>query len=94
MADEMKRSEFFEYMKAFEARLQESVERLDQSMKVQFEATRGLIKFSLEAVAALRETTEGGFADMRAHAGEQTTLLTTVVTHVRERVERLESRRD
>ena len=101
MADKMTRAEFAEYMKAFEERLEERLdgrfasfeERINHSMKVQFEETRGLIRFSLEAVDALRETTERGFAEMRADHEEQTTLLKDAVKHVRQRVERLERRR-
>jgi hypothetical protein len=87
MADEMmKRSEFLEYMQAFE-------ERFTNRMDVQFEETRGLIRLSLEGLEALRETTERGFADVRRENHENRTLLEEVVKHVRKRVERVEDAR-
>ena len=83
MADEMMRTEFAKYMKAFE-------ERLNQRMDVQFDETRGLIRLSLEAVEALRESTEQGFRAVRAELGEHTSLLEDAIRHVRGRVERVE----
>jgi hypothetical protein len=83
MADEMiERSEFLEYMKAFEERF----DRID----VQFEETRGLIRLSLEGLAGLRDTTERGFGDVRRENNENRTLLEEAVKHVRRRVERVE----
>jgi hypothetical protein len=95
MADEMiERSEFLEYMQVFEKRLDERFnttdrrfETLAQSMKVQFEETRGRIRFSFEAVDALRETTDRGFADMRQEHTQQTELLHIAVGHVRRRAD-------
>lgn len=66
---------------------------LEQYMKVQFEETRGLIRLSLEAVDALRESTEQGFRDVGAEHAEQTSLLKDAIRHVRGRVERVERRR-
>ena len=73
--------------------INERFDSLEQTMKVQFEETRGLIRLSLEAVGGLRETTERGFSDVRAEVGEQTSLLKDVARHVRVRVERVERRR-
>lgn len=93
MADEMKRSEFVDYMKAFEGRMNARFERLRLDLNVQFEDVRREIRFSLEAVEALRETAEQGFADMRTQHHQQTTLLQAAIEHVRGRVERLERRK-
>jgi chromosome segregation ATPase len=156
MSDVLKRSEFFEYMQAFEQRLEARFTKIDerftgvdrqltnndqqfksidqhftsidqhftsidqqftsidqqfkridqrftsidnrfdsleQHMKVQFDETRGLIRLSLEAVDALRESTEQGFREVRAEHAEQTSLLKDAIRHVRGRVERVERRR-
>jgi hypothetical protein len=94
MADEMiKRSEFLEYMQAFEERSDSRFGRLGQSMKVQFEETRSLIRLSLEGLDALRETTTRGFNDWRTENQENQTLLEAALTHVRRRVEHTETTR-
>jgi hypothetical protein len=80
MADEMlTRSEFLEYMKAFENRI-----------TIQFEDTQRLIRLSLEGLDALRETTERGFAEIRRENHDNKTLLEAALKHVRRRVERVE----
>lgn len=86
MADDVTRTEFTGYMKAFE-------ERLTQRMDVQFDETRSLIRLSLEAVDSLRETTARGFNEVRQQLDEQSDLLKTAVKHVRRRVETLERNR-
>ena len=83
MADEMlSRSEFLEYMKAFENRI-----------TIQFEDTQRLIRLSLEGLDALRETTERGFAEIRRENYDNKTLLEAALKHVRRRVERVEEKR-
>lgn len=66
---------------------------LEQSMKVQFEEVRRDLRFSLEALTALRETTDRGFEQVRADHAGQTTLLEDALRHVRRRVETVENRR-
>ena len=90
MADTMTRAEFIEYMKAFEKRLDGRFESLEGSMKIQFEDVRKDIRLSFEAVVALRETTERGFAGMRVDHKQQIGLLETAIKHVRGRVDRRE----
>jgi hypothetical protein len=83
MADEMiERSEFLEYMQAFEERI-----------TIQFEDTRSLIRLSLKGLDALRETTERGFNDLRNENQENKTLLEAALRHVRRRGEDIESAR-
>lgn len=85
-AEMLTRSEFLEYMKAFE-------ERFNSRMTVQFEETRALIRLSLEGLDALRETTERGFAEIRRENHDNKTLLEAALKHVRRRVERIEETR-
>lgn len=96
MGDVITRTEFLEYMEAFEARLNnrfdEEFGAIRGSMKIQFEETHALIRLSLEGLEALRETTERGFVDVRARLDDNTDLLKSAVQHVRGRVERLERR--
>ena len=92
MAGEMTRAEFLEYMKGFEERINQQFDSIKGSTKLQFEETRGLIRLSLEAVDALRESTEQGFREVRAELDEQTSLLKDAIRHVRGRIERVESR--
>jgi hypothetical protein len=101
MAHEMMtRSEFSEYMQAFEERmamrlderLNERVGALEQRMNVQFEDTRSLLRLSLEGLGALRESTARGFSVVRRENHENRTLLEEAVKHVR-RVERVEDSR-
>jgi hypothetical protein len=75
------KSEFLEYMAAFE-----------QRMKVQFEDTRSLIRLSLEGLDALRESTDRGFADLRRENDQTHALLEAALKHVRQRVEAIEDR--
>ncbi len=77
-------------MSAFEKRLEQRFESVEDRMRLQFEDTRGLIRLSFEAVEALRESTDRGFAEMREQHAEQTALLHTAIKHVRRRVEILE----
>lgn len=93
IADDVTRTEFSDYMKAFEERLKQREERLMQRMDVQFDETRSLIRLSLEAVDSLRETTASGFNEVRQQLDEQSDLLKTAVRHVRRRVETLERNR-
>jgi hypothetical protein len=101
MADEfLTKTEFVRYMEAFERRLNQRMDGIDQrmagfdqrigGMDVQFEETRALIRLSFEAVDALRETTERGFAEMRADHKDQISLLHAAIKHIRRRVEPLE----
>jgi chromosome segregation ATPase len=69
------------------------LDRLEHSMTVQFEETRGLIRLSLEGLDALRETTERGFAEVRRANGDHKTLLEAALKHVRRRVENVERTR-
>src|SRR5688572_4275326 len=53
------------------ARIETRLDDLKLSMNVQFEDVRRDIRFSLEAVQGLRETTEQGFAEQRTEHREQ-----------------------
>ena len=95
MADKMiERSEFFEYMQAFEerfnGRMQAFEQRINSRVDVHFDETQRLVRLSFEAIDALRETTDRGFADLRRDNHENKTLLEAALTHVRTRVDRLE----
>ena len=65
---------------------------LEQSMKVQFEETRKDIKFSLEAVQALREVTETKLVAVIANQESDKRTLERALHHVRGRTENLETR--
>jgi hypothetical protein len=80
MADEsLTRDEFVRYMEGFENR-----------MMMRFEELHGTVRLSFEAIEALRETTDRGFAEMRRDHKEQTDLLQAAIKHIRVRVETLE----
>jgi len=68
-----------------------SLADLEQSMKVQFEETRQDIKFSLEAVQALREITETKL-DTIANQELDKRTLERAIHHVRGRTDSLENR--
>ena len=65
---------------------------LEQSMKVQFEETRQDIKFSLEAVQALREITETKLDTVIANQALDQRTLESAIHHGRGRTESLENR--
>lgn len=73
-------------------KVDESIDSLAHSMKVQFEEVRRDIRFSLEAVQGLGEVTDRRFGEQRTEHGTQIALLQDVLRHVRGRVERLEPR--
>jgi hypothetical protein len=66
------------------------MEAFENRVMIRFEEVERIGRLSFEAVEALRETTDRGFADVRTDHQEQVTLLHTAVKHVRRRVERVE----
>jgi hypothetical protein len=59
-------------------------------MHVVLEDTRGIAKLGLEGLQGVRESTDTKFAAAAKTNGEQIGLLTSVLVHVRNRVERAE----
>jgi hypothetical protein len=73
--DFITRSEFFSYMEQFETRI-----------NVQFDELRGLVRLSFEAIGTLRESTERGFAEMRADYDQRFALLHNAVVELGQKV--------
>jgi hypothetical protein len=81
MAEDMTRAELAQQMKDFEDRI-----------KVDFEETRSLVRLSLERLDMGRESTERSFADLRRESHQLRAMLESRLTHVSQRVDRLDRR--
>jgi len=66
--------------------------RLDR-IEIRLDDTHAIAKMGLEAVDALRDSTNQKFAAAEKRQKEQTELIKTVIVHVRKRVEVVERRR-
>jgi chromosome segregation ATPase len=71
-------------------RLDASFDDLKYSMTVQFEETRREVRFSLEAIDALRETSNSRFDRMSREQAEHKADLERAILHLRARTERIE----
>ena len=81
MGEDMTRAELAQQLKDFEDRI-----------KVDFEETRSLVRLSLERLDMGRESTERSLADLRRESHQLRTLLESRLTHVSQRVDRLDRR--
>jgi hypothetical protein len=77
--DFITRSEFFSFMQQLE-------QRLIQRMDVQFEDLRGLVRLSSEAIGTLRESTERGFAEVRADHDQRFIVLHQAVAELGQKI--------
>lgn len=67
--------------------LSEQVAALDHKMTVEFEQTRGMLAFGLEAREALREGMESRFDEVRVTHRAQTALLQEAIREIRQRID-------
>jgi hypothetical protein len=81
MGEDLTRAELAQQMKDFEDRI-----------KVHFEETRSLVRLSLERLDMGREGMERSFADLRRESHQLRALLESRLTHVSQRVGRLDRR--
>ena len=65
---------------------------LEDRIKIHLEETRSLVRLSLERFDMGRESTERSFADLRRASHQLRALLESRLTHVSQRVDRLDRR--